>query len=83
MVARLDQVAAVTCYNAKLKKDLSKLNLRLEEAIVSACEQSGCNHFPAIDYFDDLKQKKVDSITKYSGQFQAYLYSMCFFINHQ
>ena len=38
------------------KKDLSKLNLRLEEAMVSACEQSGCNHFPAIDYFDDLKK---------------------------
>ena len=38
------------------KKDLSKLNLRLEEAMVSACEQSGCNHFPAIDYFDDLKE---------------------------
>jgi 16S rRNA (uracil1498-N3)-methyltransferase len=24
--------------------------------MISACEQSGCNHFPAIDYFDDLKE---------------------------
>ena len=47
------------------KKDLSKLNLRLEEAIISACEQSGCNHFPSIDYFDGLKKclqsRKVNS----------------------
>ena len=38
------------------KKDLSKLNLRLEEAMISACEQSGCNHLPSIDYFDGLKE---------------------------
>jgi 16S rRNA (uracil1498-N3)-methyltransferase len=38
------------------KKDLSKLNFRLEEAMISACEQSGCNHFPSIDYFDGLTQ---------------------------
>jgi 16S rRNA (uracil1498-N3)-methyltransferase len=47
------------------KKDLSKLNLRLEEAIISACEQSGCNHFTSIDYFDGLKKclqsRKVNS----------------------
>ena len=47
------------------KKDLSKLNLRLEEAIISACEQSGCNHLPSIDYFDGLKKclqsRKVNS----------------------
>ena len=38
------------------KKDLSKLNLRLEEAIISACEQSGCNHVPTIHYFNELKE---------------------------
>ncbi len=38
------------------KKDLSKLNLRLEEAMIRACEQSGCNHLPSIDYFDGLKE---------------------------
>ena len=38
------------------KKDLSKLNFRLEEAMISACEQSGCNHFPSIDYFNGLTQ---------------------------
>ena len=37
------------------KKDLSKLNLRLEEAMISACEQSGCNHVPTIHYFNELK----------------------------
>ena len=45
------------------KKDLSKLNLRLEEAMISACEQSGCNHFPSIDYFDGLK-KCLQSLKK-------------------
>jgi len=38
------------------KKDLSKLNLRLEEAMISACEQSGCNHIPTIHYFNELKE---------------------------
>jgi 16S rRNA (uracil1498-N3)-methyltransferase len=38
------------------KKDLSKLNLRLEEAMISACEQSGCNHVPTIYYFNELKE---------------------------
>ena len=38
------------------KKDLFKLNLRLEETIISACEQSGCNHIPWIDYFDGLEK---------------------------
>ena len=38
------------------KKDLFKLNLRLEEAMISACEQSGCNHLPIIDYFDGLNK---------------------------
>ena len=38
------------------KKDLSKLNLRLKEAMISACEQSGCNHVPTIHYFNELKE---------------------------
>ena len=44
------------CDQSLAKKDLSKLNLRLEEAMISACEQSGCNHLPSIDYFDGLKE---------------------------
>ena len=50
------------------KKDLSKLNLRLEEAVVSACEQCGCNHTPHIEYFNGLEQclnsKKIDTDSK-------------------
>ena len=38
------------------KKDLSKLSLRLEEAMISACEQSGCNHVPTLNYFNELKE---------------------------
>ena len=38
------------------KKDVFKLNLRLEEAMIRACEQSGCNHLPSIDYFDGLNK---------------------------
>ena len=38
------------------KKDLFKLNLRLEEAMIRACEQSGCNHLPSIEYFDGLNK---------------------------
>ena len=38
------------------KKDLSKLNIRLEESIISACEQSGCNHVPTIHCFNGLKE---------------------------
>ena len=38
------------------KKDLSKLNIRLEDAMISACEQSGCNHIPSISYFNGLEQ---------------------------
>jgi 16S rRNA (uracil1498-N3)-methyltransferase len=38
------------------KKDVFKLNLRLEEAMIRACEQSGCNHLPSIEYFDGLNK---------------------------
>ena len=50
------------------KKDLSKLNLRLEESVVSACEQCGCNHTPHIEYFNGLEQclnsEKIDTDSK-------------------
>jgi len=51
------------------KKDLSKLNLRLEEALISACEQSGCNYIPSINYFDGL-QKCLQS-TKINADFEG------------
>ena len=51
------------------KKDLSKLNHRLEEALISACEQSGCNHIPSINYFDGL-QKCLQS-TKINADFEG------------
>ena len=38
------------------KKDLTKLNDRLEEAIIHACEQSGCNHVPMTKFFNGLTQ---------------------------
>ena len=38
------------------KRDLSKLNTQLEEAIIGACEQSGCNFVPNISYFNGLKE---------------------------
>ena len=44
------------CDQSLAKKDLSKLNHRLEEAMIGACEQSGCNHLPSINYFDGLKE---------------------------
>ena len=54
---RLDQSLA--------KKDLSKLNLRLEEAMINACEQSYCNHLPSISYFNGLEE--CLNITKRHG----------------
>ena len=45
---RLDQSLA--------KRDLSKVNIRLEEAIIGACEQSGCNFVPSIGYFHGLEE---------------------------
>ena len=37
-----------------VKKDPSKLNKKIEEAIIHACEQSGCNFMPTVQYFKDL-----------------------------
>ena len=37
-----------------IKKDVSKLNERVAEAIIHACEQSGCNFMPRVEYFKDL-----------------------------
>ena len=36
------------------KKDTQKLNYKIEEAVIHACEQSGCNYMPSIKYFSDL-----------------------------
>ena len=53
------------------KKDLSKLNDRLMEAVILACEQSGCNHLPKIKFFNDLKQclQSVEGNTNFDGLF--------------
>ena len=37
-----------------VKKDMSKLNEKIEEAIIHACEQSGCNFMPTVKYFNGL-----------------------------
>ncbi|MDC1525857.1 16S rRNA (uracil(1498)-N(3))-methyltransferase [Gammaproteobacteria bacterium] len=36
------------------KKDTDKIQGRVEEAVIQACEQSGCNYLPSITYFDSL-----------------------------
>ena len=38
------------------KRDLSKLNIQVEGAVIAACEQSGCNFLPKITYFNGLKE---------------------------
>ena len=38
------------------KKDTSKLNEKIEDSIISACEQSGCNFIPAVKYFKGLDE---------------------------
>ena len=37
-----------------LKKDTDKLHGKLDEAVIHACEQSGCNYVPSIRYFGSL-----------------------------
>ena len=37
-----------------VKKDTGKLNEKIEEAIIHACEQSGCNFMPTVKYFNGL-----------------------------
>tara|TARA_B100001029_G_C14999901_1_gene417411 strand:+ start:330 stop:1070 length:741 start_codon:yes stop_codon:yes gene_type:complete len=53
------------------KKDLSKLNFRLEDAVIGACEQSGCNYVPKIKFFNDLKQslQSLEGNTNFEGLF--------------
>jgi len=51
------------------KRDLSKLNIRLEEVIIGACEQSGCNFIPNIGYFNGLEEC-IHSIQKH-GDFEG------------
>ena len=40
--------------NLLLSNNTSKLNKKIEEAIIHACEQSGCNFMPTVQYFKDL-----------------------------
>lgn len=53
------------------KKDLSKLNFRLEDAVIGACEQSGCNYVPKIKFFNDLQQslQSLEGNTNFEGLF--------------
>jgi len=53
------------------KKDLSKLNFRVEDAVIGACEQSGCNYVPKIKFFNDLKQslQSLEGNTNFEGLF--------------
>jgi 16S rRNA (uracil1498-N3)-methyltransferase len=37
-----------------VKKDTDKLHGKLDEAVIHACEQSGCNYVPSIRYFGSL-----------------------------
>ncbi len=53
------------------KKDLIKLNDRLGEAVIHACEQSGCNHLPKIKFFNGLAQclQSIKGSTNFEGLF--------------
>ena len=53
------------------KKDLTKLNDRVDEAVIHACEQSGCNHLPKTEYFNDLTQclQCIKGHTNFDGLF--------------
>ena len=47
-----------------VKKDMSKLNEKIEEAIIHACEQSGCNFMPTVKYFKGLDDALQHAITE-------------------
>ena len=53
------------------KKDLTKLNDRVEEALIHACEQSGCNHLPKTKFFNNLTQclQSIKGNTNFDGLF--------------
>ena len=67
------------------KKDLSKFNDRLKEAAILACEQSGCNHLPKINFFNNLKQclKSIEGNTNFEGLFVLDTIANQFLKNHE
>ena len=67
------------------KKDLSKFNDRLNEAAILACEQSGCNHLPKINFFNNLKQclKSIEGNTNFEGLFVLDTIANQFLKNHE
>ena len=67
------------------KKDVLKLNLRLEEVMIRACEQSGCNHLPSIEYFDGLDKclQSTKIISDFEGVFVLDTIANQFIKNHE
>ena len=67
------------------KKDLAKLNDRVEEAVIHACEQSGCNHLPKTKFFNDLSQclQGIKGNTNFDGLFVLDTIANQFFNNNE
>ena len=67
------------------KKDLAKLNDRVEEAVIHACEQSGCNHLPKTKFFNDLSQclQGIKGNTNFDGLFVLDTIANRFFNNNE
>ena len=67
------------------KKDLTKLNYRIEEAIINACEQSGCNHLPKTKFFNDLTEclQGIKGNTNFDGLFVLDTIANQFFNNNE
>ena len=67
------------------KKDLTKLNDRVEEAVIHACEQSGCNHLPKTKFFNDLAEclQSIKGNTNFDGLFVLDTIANQFFNNNE
>ena len=67
------------------KKDLTKLNDRVEEALIHACEQSGCNHLPKTKFFNNLTQclQSIKGNTNFDGLFVLDTIANQFFNNNE
>ena len=67
------------------KKDLTKLNDRVDEAVIHACEQSGCNHLPKTEYFNDLTQclQCIKGHTNFDGLFVLDTIANQFLTDHE
>ena len=50
-----------------IKKDLTKLHEKIEDAVIYACEQSGCNFLPKIEYMESLP----DAIDFFVSEFDS------------